>query len=352
MSLLFFDGCQDSILVPKPEYSPANPWNAIGTGRSGETNGAAACQSTASTDLTLPTTAATCIFGQAVKHSVIGSTAMFIGFQDTAFTTQVVMTINSSGFIEVRRTNGTGTLLGTTTTHTPIVANTFVHIAAKVILHTSTGAFTIQVNGVTVLTLTGVVTSSTISNVARVRWTCTGGQSITVDDIYAADAVDATATQGRTNNDFLGDLRVQSMFPTAAGDVTQWTPNSAVANWTTVDETPPVTTDYNSDATAGHQDLYNLTDLTGTIATVYAVRESLYALKSDAGTALIKPLIKENAVVTSETGQGLGITAGTVCGIHRWVRPSDSAVWTTSDINALQAGLRSPDDHLPDRNLT
>jgi hypothetical protein len=56
--------------------------------------------------------------------------------------------------------------------------------------------------------------------------------------------------------------------------VTQWTPNTAVANWTTVDETPPSATDYNSDATAGHQDLYALGRPDRHHPTVFAVQSA------------------------------------------------------------------------------
>jgi hypothetical protein len=192
-----------------------------------------------------------------------------------------------------------------------------------------------------VLTLTGVVTSSTISNVARIRWVSTGGQSSTVDDLYLCDIVDATATQGRANNDFLGDLRVATLFPTSAGDTTGWTPSTG-ANWTDVDETPPNQTDFvSSVATAsGTRDLYNLTDLTGTITAVYALRVGLYATKTDAGAATIKPVTKEltSGTVTADPAQGLAVAYGALYGALRAVKAAGT-VWSAADVNGLQAGV-------------
>jgi hypothetical protein len=250
--------------------------------------------------------------------------------------------LNSSGFIEVRRGTSfsTGTLLATSTGHTAISATAWRGAQVKGLMHTSAGQVTVSLDGVQVLDTGVVQTAATSGSVSAIRFGqgTSGTNALWYDDFYVCDAVDATATQGRPNNDFLGDLRVQVLAPTGAGDVTQWTPNTAVANWTTVDETPPSATDYNSDATAGHQDLYALGDLTGTIATVFAVQESLYVGKSDAGSAQVKPLLKENSVATSEAGQGLSTTAGPVFGALRGVRPSDGGLWTSTDVNALQAG--------------
>jgi hypothetical protein len=339
MTLLFFDGMQDSVLMPKPEWFVTDAWGGPTTGRDGTTNGAATLAGSASQrTVALPSSAATCIAGTAFQVTNMAVAASPLSFMSDSTTVQLVLVINSSGFIEVRRSTLTGTLLGTSSGHTPITANQWNSLQAKVLLATSSGgSCTVQLNGVTVLTLTSVTTSGTSGSVTHIRFLSGSSQSLVIDDLYVCDAVDATATQGRANNDFLGDLRVAVLFPTAAGDNTAWTPSTG-SNWAAVDESPPNTTDYVGDSVSGHKDHYTMSDLTGTIATVYAVRESLYAAKSDAGAVSIKPSIKENSTVTSATSQAPSTSYSIMCGPMYAVKPSNSAVWSTTDINALQAG--------------
>jgi hypothetical protein len=338
MTLLGFDGLQDAATMTKPEWGSAVMSSV--TGRDGSTNGAASSGSVVTWVYTLPTTAAVCICGFA--HNYSGSSSLssannFWQFRDTAGTAQIAVFVNASGFIEIRRTNRAGTLLATSAGHTAIAQSAFHSYEIKVGLSTVSATVTVRLDSVQVVTFTGVPSSRT-SDVAAVAVNVGAGVSaVQFDDFYVCDAVDATATQGRANNDFLGDLRVQSLFPTADGDTIQWTPSTG-ANWAAVDEVPPSTADSVSSITSGNRDLYQLGDLTGTIITVYAIRVALYANKSDAGPAQVKPLVKENSVVTVASAQGLALTAAAIFGPLRAVRPSDSAVWTTTDVNALQAG--------------
>jgi len=155
MSLLFFDSFQDANLVPKPEYTQTN--SSASTGRDGSTNGAAQMGGNNSAVVALPSAASTCIAGVAWKLSAFAN-SQFLGFNSDVSTVQVCLTVNvSTGMIEVRRTSGSGTLLGTSTGHVPINQNVWFHIAAKVVLDSGTaGSAIVQLNGVTVLTLTGI----------------------------------------------------------------------------------------------------------------------------------------------------------------------------------------------------
>lgn len=341
MTLLFFDGCQDPLLVPKPEYVPGNPWSTVQTGRDGGANGAAQLNNT-NRVLALPSSAATCIAACAWfpnTSSALGAiSGVVLGFCSAVATIQVVLVVNAAGLIEARRTAWNGTLLGTSSGHAPIAGTAWRHIAAKAVLHTSTGSVVVQLDGVTVLSLTGIATSSVISNVTHIYMAGASGSAASSfwDDIYVCDDVDATATQGRPNNDFLGDLSVRTLLPTGAGDTTQWTPSTGT-NWSAVDETPPVTTDFVSDSTTGHRDLYALADITGVASAVYAVREGLYVSKSDAGPILVKPVVKENSTVTADPAQGVAVTAGAVYGVMKATKPS-GGLWTQTDVNALQVG--------------
>jgi hypothetical protein len=351
MTLLFFDGFQDGNTTSKPEWNAgvSGNWDSIQTGRDGGTNGAVrgSSNSTIAT-CTLPSSAATCIVGTACvtggATSGADTTPCIIGLCSSGNVLQLVLTISLAGFLEVRRTSVTGTLLGTSSGHTPIGSGQWFYVEMKAILTTATtSTVEVRLNGAPtpVLTITGAATSSVIGNVTAIRLIGRNGLSAYCqwDDLYVCDAVDATATQGQANNDYLGDIRVASLFPTAAGDTTAWTP-SAGANWTDVDETPPVTTDYVASAASasGTRDLYNVTDLTGTISKVFAVRVGLYAHKTDAGLAQVKPVVKENSVVTAQAAQALSTSGFALYGPALYVKPSNSGLWSGTDVNNLQVG--------------
>lgn len=338
MTLLFFDALQDGIILPKPEWNTGAAWDTIGTGRDLQANGSVSLDTNHTKLLTLPTSAATCIAACAFKAANL-SNPVVLGFQSDSSTLQLCLLVTSTG-VEVRRTSKTGTLLGSANPSTPFAINQWRHVAMKANLHASSGgSVTVWVDGVSILTLTSQTTSLVTGNVTHIQCAASALTSTHQwDDFYVCDAVDATATQGRANNDFLGDLRVQVSFPTSAGDTTAWTPSTG-SNFAAVDETPPNTTDFVSATTSTTRDLYNVTDLTGTVGTVYAVRETLYATKTDSGLVSIKPTIKENSVVTTDAAQALAVGQyGPVLGTMKAVRPSDSAVWTVTDINALQIG--------------
>lgn len=344
MTLLFFDGVQDPGLIPKPEY--ATPFDNAGTGRDGASNGSGWRYATNGAILIVSPGSSALVAACATlpNSNSFTATTPIMDFRSALSTVQLVLCLNPSiGKLEVRRTNTTGTLLGTSSGHALLTAGSWFHVQMKASLNASAGgSVEVRLNGVTVLSLTGQTTSSVTQNVTHVGW----GQNFTsafyswlTDDIYVCDTVDATATQGQPNNDFLGDLRVAALLPSAAGDTTQWTPSTG-ANYTDVDEIPANTTDYVSDSVTGHRDLYNLADPAGTIGSVYGVRACYYATKTDAGAATLKPVIKENTVVTVGAAQGLSY--GSWTGVHSaawFVRPSDSAAWTSADLTALQVGM-------------
>jgi hypothetical protein len=338
MSLLFFDALQDPLLIRKPEWA-ATSWASAQTGRDGQSNGCARTNGGSSVgSLTLPSAAATVVLGFAMQVSTL-SAAWAIGIHVANGTPGAFLLVNTSGMLEVRKQFTNGTLLGTSTGHTPIAVNTWHHYAIKILLTTlTTSTVTVQLDGVTVLTITGVATSVTSGSVNFIQFNGNASSNQDIDDVYVCDIVDATATQGRTNNDFLGDVRCAVLLPTSAGDTTGFTPSTG-SNFAAVDEVPPNTTDYVSATTSATRDLYNLTDLSGTPAAIYAVRGCLYAEKTDSGIASLKPVMKENATVTVESAQGLVVgTYGAITSTMRAVKPSDSTVWSASDINALQVG--------------
>jgi hypothetical protein len=354
MTLLLFDGLQDANTMQKPEWDILRAFTST-TGRDGSTNGAG--QHVGSTSarqiktLTFPSAAATCIIGFAFQ---MGSNALAAASSGNTWplgltvggAVQLVLVPTSTGFLELRLGSSTGTLLASTTSanHTAIPTGEWHHLQVKAVIHTSSGSCVVKLDGVTVINYSGQTGTSSGSvdgyQIAARDQTANGNWYI-IDDLWVCDAVDATSTQGRANNDFLGDLKVQSLIPAANGDTTQWTPSTGTNHALLVDEIPPNTTDYVFDSTSGHRDLFTLGDLPSAAITALGVRVGAYALKTDAGAASVKTLIKENSVVTADSAHPLTVSyAGYFSGFY-WKRPSDSSLWTVSDVNGMQAGVEN-----------
>lgn len=131
-------------------------------------------------------------------------------------TTQVSFRVNTNGSVSATRG---GTVLATTAAGV-IAPNVWYYLELKATVHDTAGAYDLRVNGQSVLAATGVNTRATANNSANEVLLCDGngssGYSIDFDDVYACDGT------GVTQNDFLGDCRVQLLRPTAAGDATDF----------------------------------------------------------------------------------------------------------------------------------
>lgn len=133
----------------------------------------------------------------------------------------------------------------------------------------------------------------------------------------------------------LGDVRVATIVPTAAGNSTGMTPSTG-SNWQTVDELPYSASDYNT-GSAGQKDTYTLADLPAGVSSVLAVQTNLIAKKTDAGALSIRTVARSSS--TDYVGSTTGLsTSDTSIGTMYTADPATSTAWTTSGVNALQAG--------------
>lgn len=346
MSLLFFDGFDNPATGMKSEWSGTTANNQ--TGRNGETNGALGINSgTTGRTLTLASTASTLIFGVAVKPNVSGvfgyTTAPIMGIAGASGALRLTFQITASGHAECRLTSASGTVVATATTN-PLSLGAWHYVEMMVVLHASAGSIQVKVDGVTVINVAGVQTSTVSENATGIRLYSGGSTNSNThfDDLYVCDAVNAVATQGLANNAFLGDLRVYTLIPTGAGDSTQWTPSTG-ANYAAVDESPANTTDYVSAATTGLRDLYQMSDLGGTVNGVFALQANVYAQKSDAGAASVSPVLKEaEGTVAVQTAIPLTTSWLRADGPMVTTKPSSpGTIFSPSDVNGLQVGLDS-----------
>lgn len=283
----------------------------------------------------LSVSAATLIVGAAFNFSASVATQRFVWLTDGTVgpTVQFMLQRNADGSINAYR-GDSGTLLGTTAPG--VLSSTAVHyyVELKVLIHPSAGTVDLRVNGASVLSLTGQNTRQSANSFAtQVSFgnRDTTGISVNVDDVYICD------NSGSTNNTFLGDVRVECLFPNGAGSTTNFAP-SAGSNYQCVDDNPANDdTDYVSSSTVTDRDLYAMASLSSTSGAVKAVCVTTTDRKDDSGTRTHAHVVKSGASVSV----GTAFAPTTAYAIHQTVfesKPGGGA-WTISDVNGAEAGL-------------
>lgn len=241
------------------------------------------------------------------------------------------MQISSTGEIVVERR---GSELGRSTTANMTATNWY-YIELKVFIDNGAGTVDVNVDGISVLSLTSQDTlQGTLADIAAVRFygTNNGAWNFTYDDIYICD------DSGSVNNDFLGDSIVTGIFPNAAGDDTDWTP-SAGDNYAAVDEDPSDDdSTYVESSTSTDSDLYNYGSVSG-LGTVHGVQINTTLRETDVEPYSVYNVCKSGTT----TSKGSTVPVGSVAYTHRErvleEDPDTSAAWLMAGINAAQFGV-------------
>jgi hypothetical protein len=259
------------------------------------------------------------------------ATCAFLAFIDTS-TTQVDLAFDTVGHVVVRR--GGSTVLGTSTATFPLAA--YRSLECAVTISSTVGSVTVLVDGSAIVTLTGINTQqSALGSANAIRLGCLGTQNFgthDIDDVYLCDG-----TGSAPHNTFLGDCRVDTLFPNAEGSTQQWTPSTAVAHSTLVDEATPNTTDYVASSTPTHRELFGLQDLTAQTGTLYGVQLGLAVLKSDAGARSLKGVVRSGA--SDALGSTVALSTSQLYTLQvQTTDPATSAAWTEAAVNSVQVG--------------
>lgn len=201
----------------------------------------------------------------------------------------------------------------------------------KIYVHDTNGTFDILRDGVNIFTYTGdtksVVGSDLIDSIGFFG-------STRIDDLYICD------TNGTINNDFLGDVKIEAVYPDADGIHTDFTCSIGTDHYALVDENPLSETDYNEGDTVGNKDSYGITtDASVADDTILAI-QVVHALNNpDAGEMNAKGLVRSNSIDYLETNP---VVVNTTMKLHTDIRetdPQDSAAWTKAKLDAAEFGI-------------
>lgn len=277
----------------------------------------------------LPSSYTTVIVGMAFKQAGTILSNFFRLMNDT--TTAVLLSTTNSGLL--RFTNSAGTQLGTDVN---ILTNAWYQLEFKVVIHASTGSIQLRINGnpTPVLNVTGLNTGSLAIN--KIRLGPDGNSpGINLDDFYMLD------TSGSVNNDFLGDMRIETLLPSGNGNSSQLdgSDGNTTDNYALVDEaTPNSDTDYVESSDVGDKDTYAFGNLSSTAGTIACVKIMPFAKKTDAGTRTIASIARLSGTEADGTDRFLG-------GSYQYhedfreTKPGGGA-WTISDVNSAEFGVK------------
>lgn len=288
-------------------------------------------------------TAAQTTVGVAARYwftSLPGPKPVMAEFGDVSNNTHMNVQVNASGILEVHRfdTAGADVLLGSSSTPV-ITANAWRHIEIKVLFDVAVGTVEIRVEGVTVLNLTGIRTTSNIAGyVASVQnITLHQASAIGLIGYYVKDLI-LWDGSGGVNNNFMGSCQVLKLLPT--GDTSLgWTPSSGTTGYNLINDTTP---DDDANYISAPFPLpspsqFTLSDLPVNVSTVRGVQLMHRSKKTDGGDG--------NIQVTAVSGANNGLGADrpiTTAYTYMWdifnLDPSGSA-WSRTLVNALQMKL-------------
>jgi len=207
----------------------------------------------------------------------------------------------------------------------------------KVTFSLTVGTVDVKVDGVSVISETGVNTCYEGTNEYTDQFYIGNGTSeyVYFDDLYVCDAT------GLYNNDFLGDVKVDLLYPTSDGTYTDFTPSTGIDHFALVDDPQLLSdTDHNESSTIGHKDNYGMTTYSSG-ATIFGLQISAAVKNTDVGTMNVRTLLRSGGTPADTEGSSV-VLSQTMTGIQTTYdrEPIDSVAWTTTNINNAEFGIK------------
>jgi hypothetical protein len=279
------------------------------------------------------TTDATLVVGLALKYTNLGSsTGPFVRFDDGANWGMSVW-LSTGGELAVRNRSSAQLQI---TSGLELAADSWYYIEFKVVCG-ATGSYSVYVDGVEVLSATGVDTRATEGHdycgTFRLYAPNYSGATHYFDDLYCLDGTGSL-------NAPLGNCRVSTIRPDVAGDSAQFTPDTG-DNYARVAETVcDDDTSYVEDSTSTHKDLYGYAALAGIVANIKGVMVCTDCRETDATSFSIKTVCKSGATESDDTGLSVGSTNYVTRRRVLEDDPNTTDPWDKDDLDAAQFGVK------------
>jgi hypothetical protein len=250
-------------------------------------------------------------------------------------TAQVSIRVNADGSISATRGTETGTVLGTSAPGLT-TSEVYAHYQVRVVFSTTGGVIQVRLNGSPNLVLDLAEQNTTGPSANAVRLTTAISFEGYFDDFVVND------TSGTVANGWLGDVRVDSYFPNANGDVSQMvgSDGNSVNNYQLVSPAAPVSANYTQSAVLGAEDLYGITDMVHTPSAILGVLATAAAKKDDAGARTMRLRARSGGSDAESAADFVLSTSRSRLATLFEIDPSTGLPWTRTALNAAQFGFK------------
>jgi hypothetical protein len=258
-------------------------------------------------------------------HILSGATIMF------------TLWLQPGGTIVVKL-QSTGTTLGTSTSSLNVSVWNVIEIHTVI---AASGTFALRINGALQFTYSGDTRTTGLTTAGTLRVRNDGMATMKTGDTYWDDFI-VNDPNGSYNNSWPNGLKIALLKPTGnVTDYSNWTPNSAVDNYSCVDELPPSMTDFLSATVNGKQDLYVIENCPANMGPVAAVIATYWCQKSGSPSINhIKRLMKMGANL--RTGSEIDIPLNfSIAKEILEISPDTSQVFTDTEINDMYFGVEA-----------
>ena len=337
MTLLFIDGYDHyaTAELNQKDYSFSLADNhaiVAGQGRRGtQCFRAAGLNNGAIATLPLVTPSDTLVVGLAWQANQFPTTTKrkMIEIIDSGNNALLTVYITSAGELEL--VSGVDTSTTATNLYAPQV---YAHYEVKYVKGSGADGFAeVRKDGIILLTHTTTNETAQAQSI-RLLELGAGSETMQMDDLYVLDGL------GAVNNDYLGDVRVDTYYMTEDGAQTDFTPFSGVTNFGMVDETlVDGDASFVDSGTISNED-YHKTDEAVLNTQIYGVQPVLSHRKTDAGIVTMN--LKTNNLAGAGKRIGIQETSNDAYSMTHEVHetdPDDSATWTDTKINDTEWGF-------------
>ena len=290
----------------------------------------------------------TVIAGFALKISALPSTSISI-FETNSSTAypngrQVGVQLNTDGTISLRNSAGTQLTGGLSTV--AITPGVWCYFECKFVYSTTVGTAEVRVNGASIINISGVSTLHGVGTFpTRVEVTngsnyaYNGGIVVEVCDFYLCDGA------GSANNDFLGDVRVDHVFPASDGTPLEFTTSSGANHYALVDDQIASLSNYVTDGTAGHRENFAITPFSAVVSSTILGVQATARIYMDTGSRTAGVAAKSSAT----TVDGTAVSINTAANVDQATAvmkvfekdPNGNIDWTLAAVNAAQYGVKT-----------
>lgn len=261
----------------------------------------------------------------------------FMSYRDAGNTEIFTFIVTSTGAIQaLRGSRDSGTVVGTSAQDL-IPAKSWRHVETEVIFSTTVGEARVWVEGVLVLELTGINTTSTGNDCAQVAFknkpsNTTVYTTTYVKDLFIRDGL------GTANNGQIGPCTVYYRPPTS--DVSSGWTSTGASDFGVVDESPPNDTDYiSADDTLPAPSIMEMDDLPGDVVAIRGIVTVARALKTDSGDGNLQVSLSPNGIDWDTGADNAVSTTESYYHDVSELSPDTGAAWTPTEFNSARIRL-------------